>query len=251
MNIDACTLRNDTVKTNDSKKVGQVANIIFKADSKSPKAWLLVLPFEDNWIVEHLKNNWGGLTIDAIKTLLPDKLPEIQDQIAKKGTDAAEKAWRAYIRDNFEKFEMKFKMGYFIPASQIDESKHQEGQITLKCNWSYVCDFYRFIGEPEQLTDKMLPFFKTINKPVNNLKKLLPVTLNLSPVLNGFDICDSNDESGSVVGLQLNLDSDTVSGIIVEACNNNSGNYLVSPGDFDFSEMRATKPFVEYPIIGG
>ena len=249
MNIDACTLRNDTVKTNDNEKVGQVANIIFKADSKNPTAWLLVLPFEENWIKEHLKNNWGGLTIDAIKIMLPEDLPKIQDDIAKKGTEAAEKGWRAYISDNFEKFEMRFKMGYFIPVSQIDENKREEGQIALKCSWNYVCDVYRFIGEPDQLNDKMLPFFKSINKPVNNLKKLLPVTLNLSPVCFGFDLTDSNDASGSITGLQLNLDNDAISGIIVETCGDNPGSYLVPPKDFDFSEMRATKPFAEFTKI--
>ncbi len=249
LNIDACTLRNDTVKTSEGKKVGQVANIIFKADSKNPKAWLLVLPFEENWLKEHLKNNWGGLTIEAIKTMLPEDLPKIQEDIANKGTAAAEKAWQAYIADNAEKFEMRFKMGYFVPVSEIDENKLQEGQITLKCNWERVGDLYRFISEPDQLTDKMLPLFKTINKPVNNLKKLLPVTLNLSPVIFGFDLVDSNEDSGTVAGLQLSLDIDAVSAIVVEASGENPGTYLIPPKDFDFSELCAKKPFGEFAKV--
>jgi hypothetical protein len=38
MIIEACTLRNDEVKTIDGKQLGRVVNIIFDSDSKSPPA---------------------------------------------------------------------------------------------------------------------------------------------------------------------------------------------------------------------
>jgi sporulation protein YlmC with PRC-barrel domain len=243
--IEACSLRNDGVKTSDGRKVGAVVNVIFGANSKSSSAWLLVFPFEESWIVEHLRNNWGGIAIDSIKMLLPEKLNEIDAEIASKGTDAAEKTWRKYIEDNYEKFEMRFKMAYFIPASQIDELRSTDGHIVLKCDWNYIGDKCRFIGEPS-LRKNMAPLFESINKPVRNLKKLLPVTLNLSPVFFNYCVSDSEDEEGYIDDLQLDLHTDVVSGLIVQKDGANSGRYLVPPKDFDFTEMRATKPFAEF-----
>jgi sporulation protein YlmC with PRC-barrel domain len=243
--IEACSLRNDEVKTSDNRKVGAVVNVIFGANSKCSSAWLLVFPFEENWIVEHLRNNWGGIAIDGIKMLIPEKLTEIEAEVAAKGTDAAEKTWRKYIEDNFEKFEMRFKMAYFIPASQIDESRSKDGHVVLKCNWNYICDKCRFIGEP-RLRKDMAPLLESLNVPVRNLKKLLPVTLNLLPVFYNYCVSDSGDEEGYIDDLQLDLDTDVISGLIVQKNGANAGRYVVPPKDFDFTEMRATKPFIEF-----
>ena len=246
--IEACSLRNDEVKTSDNKKVGAVVNVIFQANSRNPSVWLLIFPFEENWILEHLRNNWGGIAIDGIKMLIPEKLSEIEADIASKGTGAAEKTWRKYIEDNYEKFEMRFKMAYFIPASQIDESKYKAGHIVLKCKWSDVCDKYRFIGEPNLRKD-MAPLFKSINVPIRNLKKLLPATLNLSPVFFNYCISDSDDDEAYIDDLQLDLDTDVISGLIVQKNGASAGLYIVPPKDFDFTEMRATKPFTEFEKI--
>lgn len=243
--IEASILRNDEVKTSDGKQLGRVVNIIFDSDSKSPPAWILVFPYVANWLKEHLTNNWGGFAIDMIKTVTPaDELNKIESELAKKGTETAEAYWKKYSEANASTIEMKLKMCYFIPVYEIDTSKQADGHLSLKKNMQYVGDKYRCIGDPE-VTDTMMPLFKSINVPDRNIKYLNSITLNLSPVCNGYKVHDSANEDAYIDDLQLDFDMQGITGIIIRKTGLNAGRYLVSTAEFDFSEMRATKPFNE------
>ena len=244
MVVDACVLRNDEVSTSDNKKLGAVVNVIFKGDSKSPTAWILVFPFEGNWLKEHVTNNWGGVTIDLVKSMMPEEISKFESEMVNKGTDTADKYWAKYVEANAGKLEMKMKMCYFIPIRQIDEAKRTDGKIVLKLNYSLVGDKYRFIGEPP-VTNAMMPMFASINQPVRNLKSLMQITLNLSPICQEFEVHDSTDEAGYIDDLQLDFEQGTVTGIIVRKDGADAGRYFVPPADFDFSEMRLTKPLTD------
>jgi sporulation protein YlmC with PRC-barrel domain len=241
--VRASSLRNDDVTTADDKKLGTVVNVIFEAESGCPVAYILVFP-EINWLLEKIRENWGGITIGFIERNLPD-FPQGWDEIKKKGTGEAQRVWDAYYRDNAQKRQLANKTCYLIPISEIDEPKLSGNQVVLKSKFDDILNNYCHLGEP-RVSDILVPLYATPNKPTRNL---LQVTLNLQPVFQQLKVRDSNRNPGWVLDVQLDTEQRVVANIIVQVAGKDAGDYLVSPQDFDFSTLTSTKAFNQCPKL--
>jgi len=239
MLVQAGSLRNDNVSTIDDEKLGTVVNVIFEADSSYPVAYILVFPHEKNWLLKQIEENWGGIAIGFVERNLPE-LPQGWDDIKKKGTHEAQRVWNAYYKDNARKRQLANKICYLILISEIDEPKLSGNQVVLKDKFDGIRNNYCYIGEP-QVSDTLVPLYATPNIPTRD--NLLPITLNLRPVLRGLKIWDSNKNPGWILDIQLDTEQRVVANMIVQVAGKDAGDYLVSPQDFDFSTLTSTKAF--------
>ena len=239
MLVKASAIRNDSVSTLDGKKLGTVVNVVFEADSVCPIAYILVFPHERNWLLQQIKENWGGITTSFIERNLPE-LPQGWDEVKKRGTGEAQRVWNAYVKDNEQKRQLANKICHLILISEIDDSKLAENQVVLKEEFDSIRDNYCYIGEP-QISDTLVPFYATPNIPAR--ESLLPITLNLNPAFQRLKIRDSNENPGWIHYVQLDTETRLVACFVVQVAGRDAGDYLVKPQDFDFSTLTSTKAF--------
>jgi hypothetical protein len=229
----------------DDDKLGTVVNVIFEADSSCPVAYILVFPHEKNWLLQQIRENWGGIATGFVERNLP-KLPQGWDDIKKKGTGEAQRVWNAYMKDNAEKRQLANKICYLVPVSEIDGPKLFGDEVLLKDKLVGIRDNYCYVGEP-QVSDTLVPLYATPNIPTRN--SLLPITLNLQPVFQRLKIWDSNKYPGWILDVQLDIEQRVVANIIVQVAGKDAGDYLVSLQDFDFSTLTGMKAFNQCPKL--
>jgi hypothetical protein len=243
--VRASSLRNDNVSTTDDEKLGTVVNVIFEADSNCPIAYILVFPHEKNWLLQQIRENWGGIATGFVERNLPE-LPQGWDEIKKKGTSEAQRVWNAYVKDNAQKRQLANKICYLILISEIDGQKLSGNQVALKDKLVGIRDNYCYVGDP-QVSETLVPLYATPNKPTRD--SLLPITLNLQPVFQRLKVWDSNKTPGWILDVQLDTEQRVVANIVVQVAGKDAGDYLVSPQDFDFSTLTSTKTFNQFPKL--
>lgn len=238
MLVDASSIRNDSVFTSDSKKIGTIMNVILKCASGFPRFSILVFPAEQNWLEDYIEKNWGKLTIDSIKKAFPAKIPEILDDIKDKGLEEAERVWNDYSKDNITKAQQKLKKCYLIPGLAIEESKRTKKEIVLKIDLDRVENQFGYIGEPRVSTTHDMAFFSASNIARRDAEILLPVTLNLSAIQD-LEVQDCDGNTGNILDIQLDFEHNEVAKLVVLT----SAKRLVSADDFDFSTLTSNKAF--------
>lgn len=244
--MEAYKVRNDTVCTSDNKKIGTIVNILFDSEPDCLIAYILVFPREKNWIWQQLEDNWGGLTIGFIERNLTD-LPSNWNEIKKRGINEAQRVWTAYMKDNEQKKQLKHKICYLIPIDEINNLRPSDSQVILRDTFESIQNKYCFIGDP-QVCETLIPLFATPNIPTR--ETLLPITLNLSPVLQGLKVRDVNSKPGWIDGVQLSIKDGVINSLIIKLVGKTGGKYLVNPQDFNFDTLRCLKTFSDYRKLG-